>query len=780
MNLKITKLTMILSIILGLIVSSLGMSSSATAAFKEDMIRAANGERQVINAFNALRGGNQLVVYTPEFGESTKNNRWGVEVIVEEGKVIEVRDGTLAGNDSFYDTPIPKNGYVISGHGTARTWIIQNLHAGESVEILYDVIAEPEKSSTFSISRLDPKPPFAFPGGRGGDELVVYTPEYGYETTGTNQYGAEVIVRDGIVVEMSGSDSVIPEDGFVLSGHGTAKDWLLQFTQVGAKVTFDKETMKVTAKIDASSYIRASELVLQVAEASVENAESRFLDVPLDEAKQTITEAKAIIMEAEAAFKSEDWFKTIELSEQATELAENASFLTVESRVVDARGIWHRPVEKNREEIIATLDRLADSNYNMLFLETFFHGYTIYPSEVAQQNPNFEGWDPLAVFIEEGKKRGIEVHAWVHTFFVGHETLNPPGPIIDAHPEWAAVDRKGNLPSEKEVGYYWINPALPEVRDFLSTLFEETTSSYDLSGLHLDYIRYPVSKPYNVGYSYDEYSRSEFKKESGFDPLEITPESNPEAWEQWNLWREKQISTFVERIHSELKARNAEMDLSTAVFPEVSDAVDQKFQNWIDWVEAGYMDFITPMIYSVDTKYVNKTTADFIANMKSPVLSYIGLAPFIGFTDELLVSQVSGVYQEGSSGQVQFAYHNLKQEHFDSLKIGPQRKDAIVPHRNPADAAAVMVNDIKRKVEEIYNAKGAMKGNIKTPLFAKLNQIERKLAKGDIQGALEHKAVAAEFITERQKDINEHVVANLHRDLTQLEKVLEFAIFDQK
>ncbi|MFZ3588976.1 glycoside hydrolase family 10 protein [Bacillus sp. DJP31] len=776
---RLTRITMTLFMIIGLIISSLGTETNTSAAFKEDVVKAKNGKTHVINGFNQLRGGNQLVAYTPEFGESTKNNRWGVEVVVENNIITEVRDGTIAGNDAFYDAPIPDNGFVLSGHGTARTWIINNLHEGETVEILYDIISDPTKTSTFSIKSIDPQAPHAFPGGRGGNELIAYTPAYESATTGTNQYGAEVIVRNGIVVEMSGSNSPIPQDGFVLSGHGLAKDWLLQFTQVGAKITMNKETMKVTATIDASSYIRASELVLKEAEASIENAEQKFLDVPLEQAKLTIQEAKDVIVEAEAAFEVADWTKTIEHSEKATQLAKNASFLTVESRVVDARGVWHRPVEKNREEIIATLDRLSESNYNMLFLETFFHGYTIYPGKIAEQNPDFLGWDPLAVFIEEGKKRGIEVHAWVHTFFVGHESLHPPGPILKEHPNWAAVDRQGDLPSKKEVGYYYVNPALPEVRDFLSTLFNETTSNYDLSGLHLDYIRYPVSMPYDVGYSYDEYSRSEFKKETGYDPLEITPDGNPEAWEKWNVWREQQITTFVERIYKETKSLNPEIDLSTAVFPEVSDAIDQKFQNWIDWVEAGYMDFITPMVYSVDKNYVAKATEDFLNNMKSPVLSYIGLAPFIGFSDDLLVNQVNSVYQKGASGQVQFAYHNLKDFHFNSLKIGPQRKEAVVPHRDPMNAASMLVSDIKRKVRDVYVAKGAMKKTVQTPLTAKLNQIIHKLEKKDIKGALQHKNVAEEFINERQKQINEHVIEHLHRDFDQLEKILEFAEFDQ-
>jgi hypothetical protein len=58
---------------------------------------------------------------------------------------------------------------------------------------------------------------------RGGDELVLYTPEHG-ATTGSNQWGVEVVVRDGVVseIQLRQGGAAIPEDGFVLSGHGAA------------------------------------------------------------------------------------------------------------------------------------------------------------------------------------------------------------------------------------------------------------------------------------------------------------------------------------------------------------------------------------------------------------------------------------------------------------------------------------------------------------------------------------------------------------------------------
>lgn len=76
---------------------------------------------------------------------------------------------------------------------------------------------------------------------REHDALVAYTDTAA--TTSTNPYGCEVTVSGGRVVginDRQGGGSVtgtsIPQGGFVLSGHGEARAWLLANAEVGATV----------------------------------------------------------------------------------------------------------------------------------------------------------------------------------------------------------------------------------------------------------------------------------------------------------------------------------------------------------------------------------------------------------------------------------------------------------------------------------------------------------------------------------------------------------------
>lgn len=58
---------------------------------------------------------------------------------------------------------------------------------------------------------------------RSANALIVYNPFFA-ETTKTNPFGQEYVIRNNKVVKISQGNSVIPKDGYVVSVHGTARD----------------------------------------------------------------------------------------------------------------------------------------------------------------------------------------------------------------------------------------------------------------------------------------------------------------------------------------------------------------------------------------------------------------------------------------------------------------------------------------------------------------------------------------------------------------------------
>jgi hypothetical protein len=203
---------------------------------------------------NIVRGADQLVVYTPARGTTTGANQWGAEAIVVGGKVTTLVDRSTTGAAAL---TIPRDGVVLSGHGTARTFLLTHAKPGTTVTI-------PGHTPTPAPAPTPTPKPTPAPSGsvvagsghhplagtnivRGADQLVVYTPARG-TTTGANQWGAEAIVVGGKVTTLvdrstTGAAALtIPRDGVVLSGHGTARTFLLTHAKPGTTVTIPGHT----------------------------------------------------------------------------------------------------------------------------------------------------------------------------------------------------------------------------------------------------------------------------------------------------------------------------------------------------------------------------------------------------------------------------------------------------------------------------------------------------------------------------------------------------------
>ncbi len=72
------------------------------------------------------RGPGEMIVYTPDYGTRTGTNPWGYEAVVAENTVIRLNKN---------DSSIPRDGFVISGHGDAARWITINVIPGAKAYI---------------------------------------------------------------------------------------------------------------------------------------------------------------------------------------------------------------------------------------------------------------------------------------------------------------------------------------------------------------------------------------------------------------------------------------------------------------------------------------------------------------------------------------------------------------------------------------------------------------------------------------------------------------------
>ncbi|MGG1517096.1 family 10 glycosylhydrolase [Paenibacillus oryzisoli] len=373
-----------------------------------------------------------------------------------------------------------------------------------------------------------------------------------------------------------------------------------------------------------------------------------------------------------------------------------------ESWVAEARGIWYRPVEKNREEVSRTLDRVQAMGANELYLETWFWGYTIYPSAVQAargfepQHPAFHGWDPLEAFVAEAGRRGIAVHAWLDGFMVGVDPAG--GPVLRVYPEWAAHTRKqagsATPQPQPETGFFWLDVTNSDVSDHFLSVIREMATNYRIAGINLDFMRLPFADAPEDRYCYSNAARSAFEREYGTDPLEIVPNEDEPLWQLWMAWIARREDDLIAKLYEEVKRLRQELVISAAPEPGIeSDLI----ANW-----SQHVDIVIPQAYHDRSDRVRETVELYRKLLPPSNLVYSGIYPmYVGLDVPETIEQVLAA-RERSEGTVMFALGQATDEAIRALRQGPWRTPAISTGLFPLQAVQAIVLDVKLKIEEIY------------------------------------------------------------------------------
>lgn len=515
-----------------------------------------------------------------------------------------------------------------------------------------------------------------YPGLRGANQLVVYTPEYTSPSTGTNEYGGEAIVEGNIVTSLSGADSLIPSNGAVISAHGRAKTWLNKNIEIGTIISIDKETMTITAYNTSRSYLFAAKEKIEEATTIMNYYQKNSFNYNAKPTKAYLSQAKHFVRKAE--------HNSSELQQYATQAVQNANLAmaaAIPYKASELKGIWIRPTSKTEAGIISSLDHLKATGINNIFLETYFHGRTIFPSETMkkygfiEQNPIFSGIDPLKIWITEAHKRGIKVNIWFESFYTGNKP-NVDNTILAVKPEWSNVNLRNiesplPIASTSEHNGYFLDPANPEVQNFLFDLLKEIITKYNPDGINIDYARYPqsVSARY-AGYAqsnwgYTQYARDEFKLIYGVDPVNIEY-NDTKMWNEWDKYRQDKVTEYIEGVSK--ICRQNKIFLTTVVFPNRQMALETKQQDWTTWSDNNFVDGFTPLFLTCDAKTIKMMIFDMLKDMSPRTKLYAGLfVTFMGGSEEDLVRQIHETRKLNLGGIILFDYAHLQEKYVKTL-----------------------------------------------------------------------------------------------------------------
>ena len=566
-----------------------------------------------------------------------------------------------------------------------------SVYAGEESDSMYippeleqgDILLQQSKRQVNSVNPTPYSNPAgrSFPGARGSNQLVIYTPSYG-ERTGTNEFGTEAIIEGNTVVELSGADSFIPENGAVISGHGTAKNWISSNMTIGTKVYYDDINGVITTYTTSRSFMFEAMQKIDEANAMIDYYKTSNPAYDWSIPNNYIKEAQNYMRKAEKNPNNRKQY-----SQLAIEFANSAIKSVLPFKTNEFKGVWLRPTETSSSEIAESVKKIKAAGIDNIFIETYFHGRTIFPSKVmseygfVEQYEKFAGFDPLKVWINEAHKNGMKVHIWFETFYVGNNppSLNPNN-ILAVRPEWgnktlSGYSAYGATPSVSEHNGYFLDPSNIDVQEFLAKLLWEIITTYNPDGINLDYIRYPqaISSSPSGNWGYTANARSLFNQQYGVDPVTLT--TSDALWWTWNNFRRSQVSDFVKKIGEMTKQKG--IYLSAVIFPDKSVAYTRKLQDWAMWSQNHYLQGFTPLFLTCDQKTFNNQVKT-VLNYKAPETDlFAGLfVTFMGGSEEDLIRQIHESRKLDVNGVILFDYAHLDEKYVKALSTRVFASDA--------------------------------------------------------------------------------------------------------
>lgn len=248
--------------------------------------------------------------------------------------------------------------------------------------------------------------------------------------------------------------------------------------------------------------------------------------------------------------------------------------------------------DAQKREIIRILDTAKRANLNALMVQVRPESDALYESRLEPWSKfltgtqgRSPGYDPLAFFIEEGRKRGIGIHAWLNpyraaTSVKSSRAANHPTNRLDTHTR--------NLGKQ-----LWLDPGAPEVQDHVVNVVADIVRRYAVAGVHLDDYFYPYPETYKGDFpdsaSYERYKRGGGKLGRAD-------------------WRRYSVNRLVQRLGETVRAGRAGAVFGISPFgiytkgqpSNVKAGLDQLNQLYADpmmWMRQGWVDYLAPQLY---------------------------------------------------------------------------------------------------------------------------------------------------------------------------------------
>ena len=258
--------------------------------------------------------------------------------------------------------------------------------------------------------------------------------------------------------------------------------------------------------------------------------------------------------------------------------------------------------------IDALLDNIAALGATVVLAQVRPFGDALYPSDlfpfshlctgVQGQDP---GFDPLALLVEAAHARGLELEAWINPYRLqagSVPALCDESPAVQ-HPDWTKATDTG----------LYLDPANPDVRQYIADGIRELCQNYPLDGIHLDDYFYPTT---SATFDAAEYAAAG----TGLSPAD---------------WRRQNVNALLALCHQVTQSYGVR--LGVAPLADLSLCRDGQYSDAALWLaEGGYADYLMPQLYwgqsytldGDDAHSLGKLAAQWVALPRAPEVALYG------------------------------------------------------------------------------------------------------------------------------------------------------------
>ena len=388
-----------------------------------------------------------------------------------------------------------------------------------------------------------------------------------------------------------------------------------------------------------------------------------------------------------------------------------------QAAATETRALWVlRGSLTTPDRIDRLMQSAARSGFNTVLLQVRGRGDSYYASAIEPRGPGVAPrFDPLAYAIAAAERVSLRVHVWFNVNLVASTAQMPTDGrhIVNAHPEWLMVPRPiaGELARlgprhpryvarlaawtqrhDEAVEGIYASPITPEAARHVERVVGDIVARYRVSGVHLDYVRYPSDlfdhSPAALAAFRDSLHRELSPAER--DRLDGRLRREPLVYadtfpERWKAYRRLRLADLVARIRGTVRRARPDALLTAAVIPDAQEAISHKLQDWPDWARRGLIDAFCPMAYTTSLATFNRQVAAArTAAAPQPVWAGIGA---YRLSPAQTIDHIAAARQAGAAGIVLFSYDSLADAAAGRDPLADIGRGAFPPRRSAAAAA---------------------------------------------------------------------------------------------